>query len=448
MNPSRTKNIAIKTVLAAALLLVFMQAYWHATMPGYFEGLDICAKGCHVTRVLTPKKITGPFWCVGCHGFGVKSEILPGIPLHRDHQLELMVEEHGECLMCHNIPDDFHRAHMNTSEAALMKAKLERPVKCIDCHVKAYSGGHTWRPGNKPCIKCHNPETLHGNITNKELISNCLACHGPKAVVDYKLFVPGRASYSEVIDSVHKLIDTIGRWNVTPDSCRACHNTPVNPGHLAHYNKTYTVHGVKKRVNCLDCHAKTLLHGAAPKLDACTRCHKPSETRMHDKFAAYHNPACNRCHAGFLKASLKLTPGKGCTACHGESLFAVADTGLHGAHIRFYHSCSVCHKTEKIKTHKEFIDSVKHDTNKLCLRCHTRSGGLTSNATLNMATRPASGLLSYGAGPLHVEMVERAHGDCISCHSEWSVTEKPAVTYVYTTPPWPKPLLREKSGGG
>lgn len=416
-------NLAVKTVAAAALLLVFLNAYWHAAVPGYLRGMDLCAKGCHTTRVLSPQKITHPWWCVGCHGFGVKSEIIPGlnIPLHRDHRLELQVEEYGECLMCHSVSDRLHRWHMNAEEAA---KKGEKVVKCIDCHTRAYRGGHTDKPGNKACIRCHDAEAAHTGIVNKRLIANCLACHGPRPVVDAAELRKGAASYDAVASLGLVLAHEVGPSNAT--GCLACHNKPASVGHLRHVGKEIRLApGVTRPVACTDCHLAQLPHGAGTPMEACTRCHHRGDTAMHDLGWGTLLADCARCHRGFRSNSTQLLPAKGCSACHHSSYLAAASTGLHASHVAAYGGCSACHDA-KAKTHRGFIDSAREKGDRLCTRCHTASGGLKPEAAEGLR-RP----VHASGDPRHEALVERARGSCLSCHSQWHIASAPRLFYLY-----------------
>ncbi len=413
--------LAAKAVVVAVLVLALMNAYWRATVPGYFRGLDICAGGCHTTKILNYKKITHPLWCIECHGFGVKSELIPGlnIPRVRDHQLELMVEEHGECLMCHPVPNKFHWEHLNVTEKKLEEVGLVRPIRCTDCHTKAYHGGHTIKPGNKVCTKCHDPERLHPGM-DKSLIPNCLACHGPSPVVAAAVFKPKKMSYSFVASAGFSLAMGIGKVkiNVT-DACLLCHRVPDNMGHLKHYEKKMSNGHI---VRCEDCHAGSLLHGEAPLLESCVQCHK--HPRLHDVEPEKLSD-CYRCHAGFKYANTSLMPVKGCEGCHRNTYITAVKVGLHMSHVEYY-ACSVCHDT-KAKTHKEML-AIK-DPNKLCKKCHTDTGALTDKATANM-TKPFIAT-EFGAGLQHAEMVQKAKGDCMSCHGQWHVVSKPGLFYVY-----------------
>ena len=414
--PGALTSIAAKTVIAAVLLLVFLYAYWHASIPGYLHGLDLCAKGCHRTEVLAPEKITHPWWCVGCHGFGVKSTILPGIPLHRDPQLEMAVEKYGECLMCHSVSDRLHQWHM--------KAKGE-VVRCTDCHTKAYSGGHTTLPGNKVCIRCHDAEKLHTALVNKRLIANCLACHGPSPVADAAELKKEAASYDAVASLGTVLASEVGPRNVT--GCRACHNEPDNVGHLKHMGKALKLApGVERNVTCTDCHLGSLLHGASVPVYTCSQCHHPEEARFHDKGWETLLSSCSRCHRGFRSNATSLVPGKGCAACHHHSYIDVAMVGLHDKHLRPYgYNCTICHSA-KARTHKEFIDSVRDDVNKLCRRCHTDTGGLKQEAYKDLRVT-----ISVEPDPMHARLVEKAKGDCVSCHDQWRIAVKPKLYYYY-----------------
>lgn len=416
LGPIQSK--ALKAVVAVALLAVFLNAYWHTAIPGYLQGTDLCAKGCHVTPVLEPSKITHPWWCVGCHGFGVKSEILPGIPLHRDHELELAVEKYGECLMCHTVSDRLHRWHIETKNDAEV-------VKCVECHTNAYHGGHTETPSNKVCIRCHDAEAAHTEIVNKRLIGNCLACHGTEPIADAAELKRGAATYDAVKSLGTVLALEVGPRNAT--GCYICHNKPTTIGHLKHADcKVRIAPNITKLISCTDCHMPMLLHGSETPVSACTRCHHREDTSYHDKGWTTLLADCYSCHRGFRDNTSALLPARGCQACHRESYVEAAKAGLHASHLEAYATCTVCHR--KAKTHTEFIESVREDPNGLCKRCHTDTGGLTSDA-LKELKKP----VMIAGDPMHEKLVERADGDCMSCHYQWHLVSKPKLYVFYNT---------------
>ncbi len=413
---------AARSIILACLFAVFMLAYFRGAMPGYFHSLSLCSGGCHDAKVLHYTNITHPFWCLGCHGFGVKSNLIPwlNIPLYRDHRLELMVEEHGECLMCHPVPDEFHWKHLEANTTALERVGLYRPIQCTDCHVGAYHGRHTVTPGNKVCIKCHDAAKIHGSMV-KTLRADCLACHGGKPLVPASYFKPKANSYNGVASAVEMLLAQIGATYAPSDPCLACHSTPANPGHEKHYGALYKNHNI----TCVDCHKSPMPHGWEPPVTQCRDCHKLDRIPFHEKEETLLYD-CYRCHRGFKHANATLTPPPGCKTCHGETYIEIADVGLHAVHIRAYsYNCTVCHDA-KAKTHERFITSA--NTTKLCKRCHNDYGALKPEAVRGLA--PSVGFVT-GVGFEHAVFVERSRGNCFACHTGWLVPLKPKLLYVY-----------------
>ncbi|OWJ55533.1 hypothetical protein Pdsh_01720 [Pyrodictium delaneyi] len=409
---------AARTLIIVAVFLVALFAYWQLTVPGYFKGVELCGKGCHVTSVLDYEKINHPFWCIGCHGFGVKSEILPGIPLYRDHELEMLVEEHGECLMCHRVPGEFHWKHINATEEDLAKLELMRPVQCTDCHTTAYHGGHKDRPKDDVCLKCHDAEKLHPDM-NKKLVAACTKCHSEEPAVDWAIFKKGQIGYGFVADAGLALAADLGVVKTTAPGCLLCHNIPETQGHLKHMGKEYN----GKRVECLDCHKNDIPHGEKIGTNVCLDCHNPKETKCHDKGFEEFLLDCYRCHGGFALANETLyLAGKGCEGCHGDTLEKVVGIGLHSSHIPYY-ACSKCHDVES-GSHSRFVESAS-DPEK-CLDCHTKAAGVKSEALQGLRTSTA---LSFSEDIRHVELVEKAKGNCLKCHDEWHVAGKPRIIY-------------------
>ena len=413
---------AARSIILAALFAVFMLAYFRGAMPGYFHSLSLCAGGCHTTRVLTPKNITHPFWCAGCHGFGIKSNIIPwlNIPLYRDHRLEVMVEEHGECLMCHPVPDKFHEAHLEANATELAKVGLFRPVQCIDCHTRAYRGGHTITPGNKVCIRCHDASKIHGEMV-KSLRADCLACHGGKPLIPASYFKPKESTYDAVSSAVSLLLDRLGITYRPSDPCLACHRVPRNPGHMKHYARWWERHNI----TCVDCHRPVEPHGWLPPVSECRVCHNVTRIPFHEKRPQLLYE-CSRCHRGFRYANETLTPKPGCSTCHGESYITVTLVGLHAVHVKAYnYNCTVCH-TAKAKTHEKFILSA--NTTRLCKKCHNDYGALKPEAVRGLA--PNVGLVT-GFGFAHEAFVERSRGNCFTCHYGWFIHLRPKLLYLY-----------------
>ncbi len=175
----------------------------------------------------------------------------------------------------------------------------------------------------------------------------------------------------------------------------------------------------------MDCHLGAMPHGWMPDLDQCRECHPYNETRLHEREPRLLAD-CYRCHRGFREANATLVPSGTCEACHGDSLVAITRIGLHYVHVQAYSgNCSVCHRT-KVETHKEFLESAENV--KLCKRCHDEYGGLKSDALSGLSTLAA---LRAGAGLSHALLVEKASGNCFSCHYEWRVPLKPRLVYLY-----------------
>ncbi len=410
---------ALRTIILVGVFAVFMIAYFRATIPGYFESVKLCYSGCHATRVLDPVNITYPFWCVGCHGFGVKSEILPGIPFYRDHKLELLVEEHGECLMCHRVPGEFHWKHLEAKPEELAKYGLPGPIKCTACHVNAYHGHHTDLPRDKVCIKCHDAAKIHGEMVSS-LRAACTACHSDQPLVPADYMKPNATSYQGAIEAVSMLAVKLGIRYLPSDPCKACHRLPENPGHESHYGKLYQGHAIQ----CIDCHLGQMPHGWKPGLDECRTCHPYNKTKLHDYPRLLAD--CYRCHRGFREANTTLVPRGTCTACHADSLARITRIGLHASHVVAYKgNCGVCHNI-KAKSHEEFIESAKKL--ELCKKCHDEYGGLKSEALTGLSLLSA---LRAGAGLTHALFVEKASGNCFECHYEWHVPLKPSLVYLY-----------------
>ena len=409
---------AARTVIIVAVFLVALLGYWRLTLPGYFEGVSLCGKGCHVTNTLDYNKITYPFWCIGCHGFGVESEILPGIPLQRDHEMEMLLEKHGECIMCHRVPGEFHWKHLNATEEELAKLRLERPVQCIDCHTTAYHGGHKDIPKDEVCIKCHDAEKLHPDM-NKKLVSACTKCHSEEPAVDWTVFKKGQLGYGFVADAGLALASDIGVIKSVAPGCLLCHNMPETQGHIKHVGKKYE----GREVDCLDCHKDNIPHGDKVRANICVDCHKPRETKYHEVGFEEYLINCYKCHRGFKLANetLYLT-GVGCKGCHADTYRKIASLGLHLGHIRYF-GCDKCHDLES-GSHKVFIESAG-DVEK-CLECHTEAGGVEPEALKDV--KPTV-MLVFAEDVKHVDLVKRADGNCFKCHDEWYVSGKPEIFY-------------------
>ncbi len=399
-------------IVAFVILLI---VYWNLVIPGYFHNFKLCTTACHVTEVLDYHKITHPLWCVECHGFGVKSEILPGIPWHRVPSLEKAVEEHGECLMCHTLPGDFHKKHIEASGAVLAEFGLSRPVRCTDCHKLAYKGGHTFKPRADVCLKCHNPAKRHPYLLSS-VASDCLVCHSDKPLVNWRLLKPGAESYSFAVTVGERIKSYLGfTWKVN-STCQLCHAMPMAPAHKVHVWRTYQAHVI----TCTDCHEPSAAHGSSPTVLVCTKCHKPSEIPFHE-LAAEKFSNCFMCHEGWLpgKGTLFMT-GKGCKGCHGNTLRQSAMIGLHQVHVKYY-DCSVCHNVN-VKTHHEF--EVSANTTSICLKCHTLAGGVKEDA-IKLATYPVK--IEFLGFSYHEVMVKYAKGNCFKCHYAWGHPKPPLV---------------------
>ena len=435
-------NKMIGLAIVVVVIVVTLYAAWHAVIPGYFAGgVEFCSKGCHATIALEPEKITGPFWCIGCHGFGVKSEIMPGIPLVRYAELEKLKEKVGECVMCHRVPEgQLHKAHIEAAE----KGKV---VMCIDCHVDAYHGHHTLAPADIVCIKCHNPVKDHKGVFLGPAQPKCLQCHGDKPAYQPAKLMAGSYSDTSIAATV------LGFTSLRP-ACLACHE-PEQIGHIAH---------VKSGIGCTKCHEPNLKHGALVPLGICSECHKQViDMEAHKKHVGAtfegkeitcldchqftseppkvcrdcHSPIsamafhelmektvpCMTCHSGWSGGKLYVF-GKGCTGCHPvTALKQPVSIGLHGAHIK-YVACEDCHTIEKVKTHEQALALPKKLGNKLCYACHdSKTGDLKDEAAKK-----------YGVTVItpktHEKLVELSKGDCLSCHYQWHVPKFKPVTYL------------------
>ena len=440
-------NKIVGLVVVIVVMIVTLYGAWHAIMPGYFAGgIESCTKGCHVTVALEPEKITGPFWCIGCHGFGVKSEIMPGIPLVRYAELEELKEKVGECVMCHRVPEgQLHEAHLEAVEKG-------ETIMCIDCHVDAYHGHHTTAPTDIVCVKCHDPVKDHKGVFLGPARTKCLSCHGDKPV--YQPSTLMAESYSGTSTAA-----TVLGFDVRPP-CLACHK-PEQKGHIVHVVKTNT--------SCDECHKPNLKHGAPVPLGICSECHKQTVSmEAHKKHVGAtfkgreitcldchqftdeppkvcldcHGPVsaiafhelmekpdkekmvpCKTCHAGWDGGKLYMF-GKGCTGCHSEVVLKrPVSIGLHYAHIK-YVPCQDCHCVEKVKTHKQALALPKKLGNKLCYVCHdSKTGDLKEEAAKKYGVRVIT-------IKIHKNLVELAKGDCIACHYDWYVPKFKPITYL------------------
>ncbi len=400
----------LRLVVYAAAFVVVLLAYWYLVVPGYFVNVEVCSKACHSTHILDYKKISGPFWCLSCHGFGVRSEIASWAPFHVDEKLQAAVEEHGECLMCHPVPGKFHEAHLAAKPV----------VKCVDCHTDAYRGGHTVKPGSKPCVSCHNPAAVHPHLL-PSAVSYCLVCHSERPAVDWEKLKPGKASYEFAASSAKTFLKAVGaRWTVK-SYCLVCHEEPPAEAHKVHLWRSIGGRTVK----CLTCHKAGFTHGTKPGAVLCVECHKPSEVPLHE-LAPEKLSSCLLCHRGWAPGDGSLfATGKGCKGCHGDIRKNVERlVGLHYKHVAYY-GCEACHKVD-VKTHKEFMESAK--SSGLCLKCHTVYGGLKPEA-FKLAQAPLT-KTEFAGFAYHENMVKAANGDCFKCHYAWG---KPKLELVLPT---------------
>ena len=366
-------------IVVVVVIVVVLEAAWHAVIPGYFAGgVPYCSKGCHQNPVISPEKISGPLWCTGCHGFGVKSEILPGIPFVRSAKLEELVHRCGESVMCHDVSgSSFHEAH-------IVKAWEQKhvAVRCTDCHIGAYHGRHTTPPPDSVCVMCHDPIKAHKGVFVGPARSKCLSCHGDKPVTPASAYM--RATYGGAVT----LAAAIG----FKDGCMSCHK-PVTPAHYVHE---------EKKVSCMKCHASEKPHGYMVSGAICSTCHKLSSTPWHAVFRTA--PECGKCHGGWEPGTMLFIHGRGCTGCHGTSVVSlnpvqyVAGFGLHYYHAKSLASCSECHKVD-VKTHAEFIASGKTMGESECSKCH----GMAASAPAHRA--------HFGKTYMGETLL------CITCHS-------------------------------
>jgi len=435
-------NKVIGLVIVVVVVIVVLYAAWHAVMPGYFAGaIKFCTRGCHTTIALKPEKITGPFWCIGCHGFGVKSEVAPGLPLVRYTELEELKKKVGECVKCHRVPEgQLHKAHMEAVEKG-------KTVMCIDCHVDAYRGHHTLAPTERVCIMCHDPVKAHKGVFLGPARTKCLSCHGDKPA-----YQPAKLM-AESYGGTSAAATALG-FDIRP-ACLACHK-PEQMGHI--------VHVVKSGASCSECHKPDLKHGTPVPLGICSECHKPTVSlEAHKKHVGAvfkgreitcldchqftdepvkvcldcHSPVsaiafhelmeetvpCKLCHSGWDSGKLYMF-GKGCTGCHPEAaLKQRVSIGLHAAHTK-YVPCVDCHCIEKVKTHEQALTLPKKLGNRLCYVCHdSKTGDLKAEIAKKYGVIVVT-------PKIHKKLVELGEGDCLSCHYQWLVPKFKPITYL------------------
>ena len=328
------------------------------------------------------------------------------------------------CYECHeeslvfskeNMPHGFlpkgidHKLHLEAATKLAMNDNISSKYPaCYTCHslFKAEN------PGNVNfktiCSKCHAPGTsaFHEKIFEEN--GNCIKCHS-----DWKgLNTTVKLSFKKTVDMCRECHDgarvkkiklsELHRIHGYIVDCKTCHSLSP-PNHSTFINTIIA----KPNTTCTKCHLGTGLHGihyAGRKIECktchhggvgaesytsnttlllrCMKCHRPSNTTLHDKFRPKLLPAynCLKCHSGWIDTAE--TPPRSlpdaCNTCHPAGYTALRAYGLHLSHLLQGVVCSKCHGGlgDSIG-HEEWIEEALNQDN--CYTCHSMNHLMTTH---------------------------------------------------------------------
>ena len=321
---------------------------------------------------------------------------------------------------------------------------------CAGCHP----GG---RYSNTPrdCASCHRDQRP-AQPDHSDFAETCESCHSTTAwrpaALDHDRFFP--------LTGLHVGADCAachpgGRYEGTPDTCRACHAQDAARAALPHdgfppdcaqchstagwagatfdHDLVYALEGRHVQLPCASCHADDRFHGtprtclgchaddrAAARPDhtgfpeRCTACHNQDAWMPgllnHDQFwplAGQHAIAdCNACHLGGRFAG---TP-RDCVGCHRADAAAV----VAPRHTDFPDSCLDCHTDAAWRP-----AAVDHDRYWVLDGAHALADCVDCHAGGHFAGTPRTCIGCHAADkatalPTHVRLSDV----CTPCHTQ------------------------------
>ncbi len=362
------ENIS-KHIIFIIFVSVFLNGYGQIS-PGdlskshsELEGLSNCTKCHELGKKVTNKK------CLNCH-----DEINDLLRMNRGYHANSNVAK-KDCISCHS---DHHgsnfeiiRLDEDSFDHNLAGYTLEGKHEIIDCR------------------KCHEPDNIENDIIKKRnntflgLVDDCISCHD-----DY---------HQETIES---------------KDCLSCHDMEAfEPASGFDHNETdYKLIGKHKKIDCKECHAKTIKNGkefqefAISEFSDCKSCHD-------DVHKNQIKGSCNQCHS---EESFSLFKGK------GRFDHQLTGFSLKGSHKKI--DCFDCHK-ESDDPVLVFQDKIKIDENN-CVSCHTdnhegkygnecatchKESSFLSLKTMDLFDH---NIANYSLEGMHLKV------DCKSCHTE------------------------------
>lgn len=287
----------------------------------------------------------------------------------------------------------------------------ETPKNCYACHRKVDDQkGHKGQFGEK-CESCHStkqwkPSTFRHDIDTKYVLRDkhkaaaCKDCHTGNL---YKEKLTQECYACHKKDDKHK--ETLGK------KCESCH-TEKSWKESPKFNHTQTdfpLLGKHAKVECKDCH-KSALFKEAPK--DCYSCHEKD-----DKHKLTLGKDCSQCHgetswkdtAGkfdhartkFPLRNAHAAPGMKCTACH-KDLQSLRDTPLR---------CIACHKKD---------DKHQAQLGDKCDSCHGDKSWKDSHFDHSTARFALTGrhLVTECRKCHETQRYRDAARDCASCHAK------------------------------
>ena len=322
------------------------------------------------------------------------------------------------CLKCHppgKLPGEVTYHLLRHTH----RKHVERGAQCTQCHANVVHGGKAPfknTPTMAACLRCHDDKTAP---------NRCGLCH-------LKLGEIRPALYNPVwVDRHKENLAAIGqdacRRCHAEEFCRSCHAIARPPSHtgswlVAHQQKT-----PQERKACLQCHPA---RGTRVEADFCTECHEAR--RAHGRGWLAEHPrqfqkdpdACGRCHKQeFCRDchAIYMPHEPGWLTEHPQSARADRDR-CRTCHTDTY--CQDCHTKGRpashsrnwLKTHgpaaKEAPENCRtcHRTN-FCQSCHRKSPPASHRSGGWIRTHGASALADRA-------LCSACHdsGQCASCH--------------------------------
>jgi len=255
----------------------------------------------------------------------------------------------GRVIFASNIRFD-HTPH-------LQQLKRGKILRCTTCHSRVAMGEHV-TVVEDACFICH-----FKNSENKVAISDCLLCHTtgePDSATQ-----PGSFDHRPLRErgvpcvSCHQTV-TRGNGQLKPESCRGCHDRPMDESLDEPVELIHRVHVTDHKVECTLCH-DPIEHSIPDETSAeplfCGSCHENKHQGMLDMFRGTGAKGVASLPSPMRKAHV------GCNGCHivpdPAGGMGAAFTGMNMIAVQA--ACQSCHPkgyADKIKQWKQEISAA------------------------------------------------------------------------------------------